>query len=192
MRLSALRIACSTRKVGNIGATLEHHEAILRSHILIAVGLCRFRARRSGPGPCHELLGKRGSIRLVRQYRQTSAFRPLRRRSNTNSIRQQRCFSRSRLHCGRHRIGRDQPQGGAQLRPNCDSTQRHCDRPIFRNQARGGRVVKREFRIHDPSSGSARILIAQLRNEDASTERGGYSCSHGAQSPCAPNRPPLQ
>ena len=53
-------------------------------------------------------------------------------------------------------------------------------------------MVKREFRIHDPSSGSARILIAQLRNEDASTERGGYSCSHGAQSPCAPNRPPLQ
>ncbi len=90
-------------RLDNIGATLGSHEAILPSYIFVVVGIDCFRARGVDPGSCHQLLGRRGL--RIRQHRQTTARRTLRRRSETNSVRQQSCLPRSRLHRGRHRTG---------------------------------------------------------------------------------------
>ena len=61
LRLSASRTACSTRRLDSIGATLEHHEVILHSHIFVIASDDRFRARRVGPCPRDQLLGSEGS-----------------------------------------------------------------------------------------------------------------------------------
>jgi len=51
-------MACSTRDSGDIGATLQHHEVFLRSHIFIIVGISSFRARGVDPCSRYQLLGK--------------------------------------------------------------------------------------------------------------------------------------
>jgi hypothetical protein len=45
-------------KIGNIGATLRHHEAILHRYISIIVSIGRFCARGSGSCTRYQLLGK--------------------------------------------------------------------------------------------------------------------------------------
>jgi len=45
-------------KIGNIGATLRHHEAILHSYISIIVSIGRFCARGSGSCTRYQLLGR--------------------------------------------------------------------------------------------------------------------------------------
>jgi 3D (Asp-Asp-Asp) domain-containing protein len=50
-----------SRRLDNIGATVEHHEGILYNHIFVVVDIGRFRARGIDPGACHQLLGRSGS-----------------------------------------------------------------------------------------------------------------------------------
>jgi hypothetical protein len=118
-------------RLDNIGATLGHHEVILHSHIFIIVGIGRFRARGVGPGTRHQLLGGRGRVRQIREHGSTIARRTLRGRSKTNSVRQQSCFPRWHLHCGRHRTGGHQPQSRSPMRPYCEPAQGHRGRPIL-------------------------------------------------------------
>jgi hypothetical protein len=75
-------------RLDNIGATLEHDEAILHNHIFLIVGIGCFRARGVGPGTRYQLLGRRGRVRQIREHGWTIARRTLCGRSKTNSVRQ--------------------------------------------------------------------------------------------------------
>jgi len=81
----------------------QHHEVFLHSHIFIIVGINGFRERGGDPCSRYQLLGGWGL--QLRQYWTAFARRTLRGRSGTNSVREQNCFPRWRLHRGRHRTG---------------------------------------------------------------------------------------